>query len=140
MSESGSSFGGKPKFQPGGTPGGAGEFLIGLAMIAAGIYLVFNHVTVHTSYWHFFGSTSSSFGATLIPLLGGIGVLSFNGKSVLGWVLATGGVLMILLGVLMNLDVYFQPTSLWTTIVMFGLIAVGLGLFAKALRPHRGAG
>ena len=37
----------------------------------------------------------------------------------------------------MNLDVYFQPASLWTTIVMFGLIACGLGLFARALRPHR---
>ena len=142
MSDSGASFGGKPnKFQPGGTPGGAGEFLIGLAMMAAGIYMVFDHVTVHTSFWHFFGSTRSSFGATLLPLLGGIGVLSFNGRSVLGWALAAGGLLLIVLGVLMNLDVYFQPTSLWTTIVMFGLIAAGLGLFAKALRPHyRGAG
>ena len=46
------------------------------------------------------------------------------------------GVLM-LAGILMNLDVYFQPASLWTTIVMFGLIACGLGLFARALRPHR---
>jgi hypothetical protein len=137
MSESGGSFGGKTRFQPGGTPGGAGEFLIGLAMMAAGIYMVFDHVTVHTSYWNFLGSGRSSFGATLIPLLGGIGVLSFNGRSILGWILAVGGVFLILLGVLMNLDVYFQPTSLWATIVMFGLIAVGLGLFAKALRPHR---
>jgi hypothetical protein len=138
MSDSGASFGGKARFQPGGTPGGAGEFLLGLAMMAAGIYLVFDHVTVHTSFWHFFGSTRSSFGATLIPLLVGIGVLSFNGKSVLGWLLAAGGVLLIVLGVLMNLDVYFQPTSLWVTIMMFGLIAAGLGLFAKGLRPHRG--
>ena len=138
MSDSGASFGGKTKFQPGGTPGGAGEFLLGLAMMAAGIYLVFDHVTVHTSFWHFFGGARGSFGATLIPLLGGIGLLTFNGRSVLGWVLAAGGVLLIVLGVLMNLDVYFQPTSLWVTIMMFGLIAAGLGLFARALRPHRG--
>src|SRR5882757_4543332 len=140
MSDSGSSFGGKrAKFEPGGTSGGAGEFLVGIAMMAVGIYMVFNHVTVHTSYWHFFGSARGSFGATLIPLLGGIGVLTFNGRSILGWILAVGGVFMILAGVLMNLDVYFQPTSLWTTIVMFGLIACGLGLFARALRPHRTA-
>jgi hypothetical protein len=138
MSESGASFGGKrAKFQPGGTSGGAGEFLAGLAMMALGIYMVFDHVTVHTSYWHFFGSARGSFGATLLPLLAGLGLLTFNGRSILGWILAAGGVFLILAGILMNLDVYFRPTSLWTTIVMFGLIACGLGLFARALRPHR---
>ena len=136
MSQSGASFGGKAKFQPGGTSGGGGEFLAGLVMMAVGIYMVFDHVTVHTSYWHFFGSSRSSFGATLIPLLGGIGLLSFNGRSILGWTLAVAGVFLILAGILMNLDIYFQPTSLWATIMMFGLIACGLGLFARALRPH----
>ena len=50
MSETGGSFGGKPKFQPGGTPGGGGEFLIGLVMMGIGIYMVFSRVVVHTSY------------------------------------------------------------------------------------------
>jgi hypothetical protein len=36
----------------------------------------------------------------------------------------------------MNLDIYFQPTSLFATIVMFGLVAGSLGLVAKGLRPH----
>lgn len=137
MSDTGGSFGGKARFQPGGTPGGAGEFLAGLVMLAIGVYMVFNRVTVHTSFWHFFGGVQTSFGVTLLPLLIGIGALAWNGKSVLGWVLAAGGVLFIIVGVLMNLDVYFQPTSLWATIVMFALIAGGLGLFAKSLRPHR---
>jgi hypothetical protein len=137
MSESGASLGGKPKFQPGGTPGGGGEFLIGLAMMALGIYLVFDRVTVQTSFWHYFGSAGGSFGMTMIPLLGGIAFLTFNGRSILGWLLAIGGVLLIVVGVLMNLDIYFRPTSLLRTIAMFGLIAVGLGLFAKGLRPHR---
>jgi hypothetical protein len=137
MNESGASFGGRKSFQPGGTPGGSGEFLIGLAMMAAGIYLVFDRVTVHTSFWHYFGSAGGTFGMTLIPLLLGIALLSFNGRSILGWVLAAAGILLILFGVLMNLDIYFRPTSLWTTVLMFGLIAVGLGTFAKGLRPHR---
>jgi hypothetical protein len=137
MGETGGSFGGKPRFQPGGTPGGAGEFLTGLCMMAIGIYMVFDRVTVHTSFWRFFGSAQASFGVTLVPLLVGVGALAFNGKSLLGWLLAAGGILFILAGVLMNLDIYFQPTSLWATIVMFALIAGGLGLFAKSLRPHR---
>src|SRR5438045_1932733 len=116
MSESGASFGGRRKFEgPGGTPGGLGEALGGLAMLVAGIYLVFDRVTVHTSFWHFFGGAGSSFGVTLLPLLIGIGVLFFNGGSMLGWLLAGAGVLLILVGVLMNLDVYFRPTSLWNT-------------------------
>jgi len=138
MSESGASFGGQAKkFQgPGGTPGGVGETLTGLAMMAVGVYLVFDRVTVHTSFWRFLGGTGTSFGATLLPLLVGVGMLFWNGRSLLGWVLSAVGVLLILAGVLMNLDIYFRPTSLWTTIVMFGLIAGGLGLFAKGLRPH----
>jgi hypothetical protein len=136
MSETGGSFGGRPKFQPGGTPGGGGEFLLGLVMMGLGIYMVFNRVVVHTSFWRYFGSAGTSFGVTLLPLLVGIGVLTANGRSVLGWLLSSAGILLILVGVLMNLDIYFQPTSLWTTIIMFGLIAGGLGLFAKGLRPH----
>jgi hypothetical protein len=136
MSETGGSMGGKKFEGPGGTPGGLGEALAGLAMIAVGVYLVFSHVTVHTSFWRFFGSPGQSFGVTLLPLLIGIGALFFNGGSVLGWVLLVGGVMLILAGILMNLDIYFQPTSLWNTIFMFGLIGGGVGLFAKGLRPH----
>ena len=137
MAETGGSVGGKPGFQPGGTPGGAGSFFGGLVMMAVGVYLVFDRVTVHTSFWRFFGGPQTSFGVTLLPLLAGVGFLTFDGKSVPGWLLSVGGLALILVGVLMNLDIYFQPTSLWATIVMFGLIAGGLGLFAKSLRPHR---
>jgi hypothetical protein len=136
VSETGGSFGGKGKFQPGGTPGGAGSFLVGLLLMAAGVFMVFERVTVHTSFWRFFGSPQTSFGVSLLPLLIGIGRLSFDGKSVIGWMLAVGGIVLILVGVLMNLDIYFQPTSLTATIIMFGLITAGIGLFARGLRPH----
>ena len=141
MSESGASFGGRRKFEgPGGTPGGLGEALAGLAMMVLGIYLVFDRVTVHTSFWRLAflgGGTGTSFGVTMLPLLIGIGLLFWNGRSILGWLLTAAGVLLILAGVLMNLDIYFRPTSLWATLVMFGLIGGGLGLFARGLRPHR---
>ena len=101
--------------------------------------MVFDRVTVHTSFWRFFGSAQASFGITLMPLLLGVAALAFNGRSLLGWLLAAGGILFILAGVLMNLDIYFQPTSLWATIIMFALIAAGMGLFAKSLRAHAAA-
>jgi uncharacterized protein len=138
MTETGARAGGKKFEGPGGTPGGLGEALAGLAMIAVGIYLVFGHVTVHTSFWRFgfLGSPGQSFGLTLLPLLIGIGALFYDGRSVVGWFLTVGGVLLILVGILMNLDVYFQPTSLLNTILMFGLIVGGVGVFARGLRAH----
>jgi multisubunit Na+/H+ antiporter MnhF subunit len=142
MSESGASFGGQPqrKFEgAGGTPGGIGEFLLGVLVAAVGFYLLFSHVQVHSSYWNFFGAGGAgrSFGISLIPLLFGIGILFVNGKSVPGWILAIGGLLLIVAGIIVNLDIYFQPTSLMNTLIMLGLIAAGLGLVVKGLRPHQ---
>jgi hypothetical protein len=141
MSDSGASFGGKSrKFEgAGGSPGGVGEFFIGLLVAAVGFYLLFSHVQVHSSYWSFMGmgGAGRSFGISLIPLLFGIGILFVNGGSVMGWLLSVGGLLFILAGILMNLDIYFQQTTLMHTLIMLFLIAAGLGLIVKGLRPHR---
>ena len=117
----------------GGTPGGLGLFFGGLAMVVVGGYLLLANVTVTSGYWSFLGG--SSFGLSLLPLLAGIGVLFFNGRSTLGWVLASLGALIIVAGIIANLRVYFRPTSLFDTLVMLGLLAGGLGLIARALRP-----
>ncbi|MBL8988956.1 MAG: hypothetical protein JNJ80_21965 [Gemmatimonadetes bacterium] len=119
---------------PGGTPGGTGEFLIGLALVIGAGYLVLNQVTVTTGFWHFYGY--NAFGLSLIPLLLGIGVLFFNGKSTIGWLLTLGGALIIALGVITHLQVFFQPTSLFNTLLMLGGLAAGIGLIARALRSH----
>jgi hypothetical protein len=142
MSDSGASFGGKskPNFEgAGGILGGVGEFFIGVLVAGIGFYLLFSHVQVHSSYWHFFGmgSVGRSFGISLIPLLFGVGMLFVNGKSVLGWFLAVGGLLFILAGILMNLDIHFVGTSLMNTLIMLILIAAGLGLIVRGLRPHK---
>jgi hypothetical protein len=118
----------------GGTPGGVGEFLLGVVMAAAGGYLLLNQVQVTTSFWHFWGG--SSFGLALLPLLIGVGLLFFNGRSAVGWVLSIAGLAIILAGILMNLDIYFRQTSLFNTLVMLVLLAGGLGLIARSVRAH----
>ena len=119
----------------GGTPGGLGDFLIGFIMICVGGYLLTNQVIVAGSYWNFYGT--NTFGITLIPMLFGVGILFWNGRSVVGWLLTAGGALFILAGVIANLHIYFQPASLLHTIVMLVLVVGGLGLIARAMRPHR---
>jgi hypothetical protein len=120
----------------GGTSGGLGHFLIGFAMACIGGYLLTNQVSVVGSYWNFYGG--NSFGITLIPMLFGVAVLFFNGRSTIGWVLTVGGALFILAGVLFNMHIYFQPASLFNTLLMLVLLVGGLGLIVRSLHPRRG--
>jgi len=118
----------------GGTTGGIGQFFLGLAMAIGGAYLLTNQVTVTSGFWGYFGP--HTFGLTLLPLVIGVGLLFFDGKSMVGWLLAGGGFVIILLGILVNLQVYFRPATLYETLVMLVLLAGGLGLVARSLRPY----
>ena len=118
----------------GGTPGGIGEFVIGLIMAIAGAFLISNQVVVVSGFWSMWGY--SAFGLSMIPLILGIGILFFNGKSIIGWLLLIIGVVVIIAGILVNLHVYFQPTSLFNTIIMIVLLAGGIGLIFRGLAPH----
>jgi hypothetical protein len=118
----------------GGTRGGISEFLIGFVMAVAGGYLLMNQVTVGSGYWNFWGY--NAFGLSLLPLIFGIGILFFNGKSILGWLLLIAGVVIIFVGIIVNLQIYFRPTSLFNTIIMLILLAGGIGLIARSLRTH----
>ncbi len=126
----------------GGTPGGVGTFFAGLLLAVVGGYLVLNQVQV-TSSFTFFGlwgwSRPAGFGLTMLPMLIGVGVLFFDGKSKLGWILTIGGVLTILAAILMSLSIRWETTSLFNTLLMFGMLAAGLGLIARSLRPYPAA-
>lgn len=119
----------------GGTPGGIVEFFVGLGMTIAGAYLLTNQVSVTSSFWSIWGH--SAFGLTLVPLIFGVGILFFNGKSIIGWLLLFAGVIIIFAGIITNLQIYFQPTSLFNTIMMLVLLAGGIGLVARGLVAHK---
>lgn len=118
----------------GGTSGGIGTFLLGLAMLVVGGYLLLTRVTVGSGTWLLWGY--NAFGLSLLPLLAGVGWLFYDGRSLAAWVLAGVGVLIILAGIIANLHIYFAPTSLFDTLVMLGLLAAGLGLVARSLRAQ----
>ena len=119
----------------GGTPGGIVEFFIGLGMAVAGAYLLTNQVVVTSSFWSIWGY--NAFGLSLLPLIFGIGILFFNGKSIVGWLLTFAGIVIIFAGIITNLQIYFQPTSLFNTIIMLTLLAGGIGLVARSLVSHK---
>jgi hypothetical protein len=118
----------------GGTSGGAVEFFVGLAMAISGAYMLINRVVVTSGFWNWGGY--NSFGLSLIPFIFGTAFVFFNGRSVIGWILIFAGIIFIGSGILMNLQIYFQPTSLFNTGIMLILFAGGIGLIGRAVVSH----
>lgn len=129
----------------GGTNGGVGTFFLGLALAGAGLYLLLHNITVSSGFnlgyplyrfsvWHSQWSLTS--GSMLIPLVLGIGLIFYNARSPLGWVLAPGALLGILFGVLMSLNISLRTMSLLDLLLILGLCGSGLGLFLRSLRAR----
>jgi hypothetical protein len=117
----------------GGTPGGIGQFFIGLMCAVAGGWLLTNQVSVSSGgMWNLYGY--NGFGLSLIPFILGTGLIFFNGKSIVGWLLLAAGLVIVFVGILSNLNIYFRPTSLFNTLLMLALLAGGIGAMAAALR------
>jgi hypothetical protein len=117
----------------GGTPGGVGQFFIGLMCAVAGGWLLMNQVSVSSGGgWMLYGY--NGFGLSLIPFILGTGLIFFNGKSIVGWLLLAAGLVIVFVGILSNLNIYFRPTTLYNTLLMLALLAGGIGAMAAALK------
>lgn len=116
----------------GGTPGGIPLFLAGFVMAVAGGYLLTNQVTVTSGFWSFFGP--HTFGLSLLPFIAGVLLLFLDARSKTGWLLLVAGVVIILVGIIANLRIYFEPTSLFNTLLMLVLLFGGIGLIGRSLR------
>ena len=109
-------------------------FFVGIIIFGLGTFLIFQNTTISSS----FGLSrmigfEPPFGLVLLPLIIGIIVLFFNEKSFLGWLLVIFGVLIILLGILMCLQISFRRTTLFIAIIMYGITSAGIGITLKGL-------
>ena len=100
----------------------------------AGGWLLMNQVVVSGGSWDLWGY--NSFGLSLLPFILGTGMIFFNGKSVLGWLLLLAGLVIIFAGVIVNLRVYFLSTSLFNTLSILVLLFGGIGLIARSLKTQ----
>ena len=107
-------------------------------MLVVGGYLLLNQVSVYGGYWHFgwAGGYGHSFGITLIPLLFGIAILFYDGHSFAGRALTGLGALVIVTGIIANLDIEFRQISLFQLLVILVLIVGGIGLVLRAVLPY----
>jgi len=135
-------FDGKNEFdiskRSSGSEGNLGSFFLGVICFAIGVYLIFQNTIISTQFslMDIIGF-NPPFGLVILPLLIGIGILFFNEKSILGWIVTIFGIITILLGILMGLRIYFRPVTLYQAVLMYGMTAAGIGLIAKAFFGKR---
>lgn len=125
----------------GGTNGGEFSFLIGLAMMIAGFYLLLSSIVIQTSFGFGmrlygvggFGITS---GMLMIPFIFGVVFIFFNRKNYAGWLLCVGSLIALLVGVLARSQFRFSTMSAFDLILILILAFGGLGLFLRSLRSN----
>lgn len=123
----------------GGTKGGVGRFFIGLVMMVAGGYLFLNAIRVsygfHIGYrLYSFGGYHFTGGMTLIPLIFGIGLIFYNSRNIIGWLLTAASLIMLGVGIISSLHFKINGMSAFDLIMIFTLLFGGLGFFLSSLR------
>ena len=128
----------------GGTNGGVGQFFIGLTMMVIGFYLLLNAITVTSSFgmgyslYHFSGMSITS-GMVMFPFIFGVGIIFYNGKNPLGWLLAAGALIALIAGVIASIRFNFRTMSAFDLIMILVLAVGGLGLFLRSLKDFSNA-
>ncbi len=133
----------------GGTEGGAGRFFLGFIMMCAGFYMLLSAITI-TSGFHLglgiyrFSMMGGGFtvtsGMILIPLILGVGMIFYNARNMVGWLLSLGSLGALIFGVISTLRMGFRPMSAFDLITILVLAFGGLGLFLSSLRGANAGG
>lgn len=125
----------------GGTDGGTGTFILALIMMCGGGYLLMRGIIVRQNFG--FGTVAFSFGGfgvttgmILIPLMFGVGMIFYNSRNVIGWILALGAVVGLVFGVIASINLQLVSMSFFDLLVIIVLLVGGIGLFLRSLRTY----
>lgn len=123
----------------GGTRGGEGSFLIGLVMMIAGGYLLLNSIIVRPQFGlgmglYSLGGFPITTGMVLVPFMFGVGIIFYNARNWIGWLLAGGALIALVFGVIASINFQFSAMSAFDLLVILILLVGGIGLFLRSLR------
>ena len=110
-----------------------GLLLVGCGLVGISLFMLFENVQVSGGFFSSIGLGLRGFGWSLLPLLLGIGWIVWQPRGLGGWLLALGGLALIVFEILGSLTFYFRPVSLVTVLLMLTPGVVGLVLVAKRL-------
>lgn len=124
----------------GGTQGGAGLFILSLVMMVGGGYLLLNNMIIRPQFGFgtrafSIGGMSITTGIILIPFIFGIGLIFYNARNWLGWLLTVGSMVALIFGVLSNLNIQMTRMSVFDLLVILVLLVGGIGLFLRSILP-----
>ncbi|MBO2663923.1 hypothetical protein [Shewanella algae] len=129
----------------GGSSGGVGQFFIGLIMMCGGGYMLLNAIRVSSSFGlgtRLYGvpAFGSQLGITggmiLVPFILGVGMIFYNGKNILGWLLAIGSITAMIFGVISTIHFSLRSMSSFDLLVILVLLTGGIGLFLRSLKGN----
>lgn len=125
----------------GGNDGGVGSFLIGLIMMIGGGYLLLNGIIVRPNFSmgarvFGIGGFAITSGMVFIPFMFGVGMIFYNSRNWIGWVLAVGALIALIFGVIANMSIQMARMSGFDLIVILVLLVGGIGLFLRSLRNY----
>ena len=125
----------------GGTDGGTVSFVLGLVMIVGGGYLLLNSIVVRPNFGlgariFGLGGIPVTSGMVLIPLMLGVGLIFYDARRWLGWLIAGGSIVALVFGVIANMSLRLTGMTAFELIVILVLLVGGIGLFLRSLRDH----
>ncbi|MBM7068055.1 hypothetical protein [Actibacterium sp. 188UL27-1] len=123
----------------GGTEGGTGSFLLGLIMMCAGGYLLLRGIVVRPNFGFgtpvfAVGQFPITSGMVLVPFMFGVGMIFYNGRNIIGWLLAVGSIVALIFGVITSIDLRLVSMTAFDLLVILILLVGGIGLFLRSLR------
>ncbi len=107
------------------------EFIIGIAMMIAGLVILLMNIQVHSFGFFRIGKFSSA--PVLIILFIFLLVWAIIRGKVFQWILVAADILCIIISVILGTEFYFNRMNAFTLLVMLGMFAVGVGLVLKNL-------
>jgi uncharacterized protein len=114
--------------------GGTTRFILGIIMFIAGLYLLLTSIHVHIGYGMRFGNVEVTTGYVLIPFVFGVGMVFFNAKSWIGWILMAGSLVMLVFGVVSSTQFTLRHMTAFELIMILVLTVGGIGLFLSSFR------
>ena len=109
------------------------ELLIGIVLVAAGLFMLSKRVIVHTGWYMWrIGTFNLSSGTVIIPLLIGIIWYFYNPKSVMSKIIIGLSIIFIVLSIIMSVSINFTATSMFDYVLILGMTAAGCGLLLKS--------
>lgn len=111
------------------------QFLAGLVMLIAGLFIFSQKVVVHSSFMGGFslGGMRMTSGLIIIPLIAGIVWMFVSGASFPSKVLTGAGVLLILAAVIASTSIHLTSMTLYEWVLILVMIFGGAALDAKVL-------